>query len=332
MPAVAVRSLLRLPRPTLPRVDKKKLGQVAGVVCGAVFLVLAVRLLQRELRPEVWHEVPAALRALPVWRVALAVVGAVLAYVWLGGFDVLSARIAAKDVDVGHAVRTGFAGYALTHNFGLSALTGMALRLHRYRRRGLRGGDVARVFLGNVVTMWTGFALALGVTVAIWPSGVWHMSIAHERAIGVALVVVVAGWIAACFKGLPTLRFRGHEFRLPQGTQALAQVSVGVVHWVLSAVILWLLLPAGVSFSSVFGALCLAQIAVVVAHVPGGVGVLEGTLLLLLRGQVDPAALAAACVLYRFTYYLLPLGLSFLMMGVESIAARTQLKPLAVGA
>lgn len=326
MPAVAVRSL-HLARLSLSRVDKKKLTQAAGVVVGVVFLVLAVRLMQRELRPEVLHEVPAAVRALPAWRLALAVVGAVFAYVWLGGFDVLSARIANKNVDIGHAVRTGFAGYALTHNFGLSALTGMALRLHRYRRRGLRGGDVARVFLGNVVTMWTGFTLALGATVAIWPSGVWHMSRAHERMVGAALVVVVALWIGACFKGLPTLRFRGHEFRLPQGTQALAQVFVGVVHWLLSAVILWLLLPAGVSFASVFGALCLAQIAVVVAHVPGGVGVLEGTLLLLLRGQVDAASLAAACVLYRFAYYLLPLALSALMMGVERLAERPQLKP-----
>ena len=327
MPAVAVRSL-RLPHLTLPRVDKKKLTQVAGVAIGVVFLVLAARLVQRELQPEVLRQVPAALHALPGWRLALAVIGAVFAYVWLGGFDVLSARIAGARVDVGHAVRTGFASYALTHNFGFAAVTGMALRLHRYRRRGLRGGDVARVFLGNVVTMWTGFTLALGATVVVWPSGVWHMSPVHERLVGAALVVVVAIWIGLCFKGLPAMRFRGHEFRLPQGPQALAQLGAGVVHWSLSAVILWLLLPPGIAFAAVFGALCVAQIAVVVAHVPGGVGVLEGMLLLLLRGQVDPASLAAACVLYRLAYYLLPLGLTALMLGTESIVSRTQLKPV----
>ena len=108
----------------------------------------------------------------------------------------------------------------------------------------------------------------------------------------------------------------------------MAQLGAGVVHWSLSAVILWLLLPPGIAFAAVFGALCVAQIAVVVAHVPGGVGVLEGMLLLLLRGQVDPASLAAACVLYRLAYYLLPLGLTALMLGTESIVSRSQLKPV----
>jgi uncharacterized membrane protein YbhN (UPF0104 family) len=324
MAAAARLSHLALPTldPIARRRWRSRATQAFGAAVGVVFLVLAVRLLRSELKPEVWAQVPVALAALPVWRVGAAVVAAVAVYVGLGFFDLLAARIVGAPLSPSYAIRTGFMGYALTHNLGLSAFTGTALRLHRYRRRGVAGADVARLYVSNVVTMWLGFAMALGVVIVVAPTGLLPLSERAERFAGATLIAVAVGYVFLCSRHLKPLKVRGHAMALPRGTEAALQVSAGVLNWILAAAVLWLLVPPGPALAEVLTALCFGQVVVVVSHVPGGVGVLEGTLLLMLRGKVDPAALAAGVVLYRAVYYLLPLALACGIVVIEKVVQR----------
>jgi uncharacterized membrane protein YbhN (UPF0104 family) len=74
-----------------------------------------------------------------------------------------------------------------------------------------------------------------------------------------------------------------------------------------------------VEYSAVLGALLLAAVAGAVAHVPGGLGVLEAVFITMLSHRVGQAELLGALLAYRGVYYLAPLGVALcLYLAIES--------------
>ncbi len=326
--APALRSFLK-PFTDLQPTTRARIGQVIGAVVGLLFLVLAVRLLQHELSPEVRQRIPAALASLAWWQIGGAVVLSVIVHCWLGLFDHLALRtIGLTNVPVMVAMRTGFIAYSFVHNIGLSALTGNVIRMKRYAAHQVRPASVVKIFVCLIFTMWIGWTVAFGASIVVWPTGLLPMGIGVERAVGVAMLVVVVAYLAVCRFG--PARFRGDDapLKLPSGHHAVLQVAMGTVNWMATALVLWLVLPASAAYHEVLAALCMVQVVVIASHVPGGVGVLEGTLLVLLGDRVDPAGLAAGVVLFRAIYFLLPFALSLVLLLAEQIFKR--LRPATV--
>src|SRR5438105_13263645 len=98
---------------------------------------------------------------------------------------------------------------------------------------------------------------------------------------------------------------------------AIAQLLVAVVDWVAAGAVLYVLLPPGyhLSFLPVLAVLLRAQFAGILSHVPGGLGVFEAIVVLLLRPYVPAASIVGSLLAYRAIYYLMPLviALSFLI-------------------
>jgi len=321
MPA-ALRSFLK-PWTDLQPTTRARIGQVAGAVVGVLFLVLAVRLLRHELSPDVLARIPAAVASLQWWQIGGAVVVSVLVHLWLGLFDKLGlSTLGITNVPTKAAVRTGFIAYSFVHNIGLSALTGNVIRMKRYAAYNVRPASVAKLFVCLIATMWIGFTVAFGASILVWPTGLLPMSIGVERALGIAMLAVVAGYILLCRFGPARLRRDDATLKLPDARHATAQVAMGTINWAATAFVLWLVLPESAAYHDVLAALCMAQVVVIASHVPGGVGVLEGTLLVLLGDRVDPAGLAAGVVLFRAIYFLLPFVISIAVLIGEQVWRR----------
>ncbi len=71
-----------------------------------------------------------------------------------------------------------------------------------------------------------------------------------------------------------------------------------------------------------FGIYLLAQLAGVVSNVPGGLGVFETVILLLLKSFISSATLFGALLAYRAIYYLLPLCIAVLLLGIYELRQR----------
>ena len=307
---------------------RSRIGQLIGLVVGVLFLVLAVRLLSQELSPETLRRIPAAVGALAWWQIGGAVVVSVLVHLWLGAFDTLGlATLGIKNVPARASVRTGFIAYTVVHNIGLSALTGNIVRMKRYGGFGIKPSSVAKLFVCLIATMWLGFTVAFGVSLVVDPTGLLPIQIGLERALGAAMLSLVAVYVLLCFFGPARFRKADATLKLPAGRYAIAQVAMGTMNWTVTAFVLWLLLPAGAAYHEVLAALCMAQVVVLASHVPGGVGVLEGAMLVLLGDRVDAAGLAAGVVLFRAIYYLLPFLISLLVLVGEQIARRLRRRP-----
>ena len=111
------------------------------------------------------------------------------------------------------------------------------------------------------------------------------------------------------------MRIFKKEFALPTLPIALAQTAVACADLLVAAACLYVLLPehSTLTFADFLPNYLLAQVAVVLTHVPGGVGVLELILMHIIHG-VNPKRLFGAILVFRVLYYLVPLLISLVML------------------
>ena len=123
----------------------------------------------------------------------------------------------------------------------------------------------------------------------------------------------MVAYLAASAMRRTPLRLGGLTLPMPSATIAGAQLALSSTDWLLAALALYVLLPAGAPpLPSFVSAFLVAILVGMVSHVPGGLGVFEGLMVVLLRPWLPAAALLPVFVVYRVVYYLLPLVLALL--------------------
>ncbi|HVQ15094.1 MAG TPA: bifunctional lysylphosphatidylglycerol flippase/synthetase MprF, partial [Vicinamibacterales bacterium] len=137
------------------------------------------------------------------------------------------------------------------------------------------------------------------------------------------LVALSSGYVVMAWAHTGPIRLWAFELPPPTVRLALAQVVTSVVDWALAGAVLFVLLPEqSAPFLAVLGAFLTAQIIGLVSHVPGGVGVFEGTMVLLLKPFVSSAELLPSLVAYRAIYYLLPLVVALIALVADEAYLR----------
>jgi phosphatidylglycerol lysyltransferase len=295
---------------------------MAGAAVGLLLFALALGLLTHELRQYHWHDVVAALRALPPVRLAAAAALTALNYLALTGYDVLGLRLVGRALPYGRTAFASFVSYVVAHNVGASFLGGAAMRLHLYSGWGLSAREVAGVIASNAVTFWLGVLVLLGLALLVSPSLVTlaaPIPAGAARLLGAACLAAAGAYVLLAARRTAPLGWRRWQLPVPPARVALAQVGLSTADWILAASVLFVLLPPGlVPFPQCVAVFVLAQVAGVVSHVPAGLGVFELVMLHLVPMETGGAAVLAALVAYRLVYYLVPLiGAAGLLVGRE---------------
>lgn len=95
---------------------------------------------------------------------------------------------------------------------------------------------------------------------------------------------------------------------LPSGPLVLGQLCLSVAEVAFAGSVLYVLLPGmDVTWLPFITLYCLAIVAGVISHVPGGFGVFESVMLFLLADRMPAESITAGLVAYRAIYNLLPL-------------------------
>ena len=98
---------------------------------------------------------------------------------------------------------------------------------------------------------------------------------------------------------------------------------MSAIEWALAGAVLYVLLPpSGLSFLQFLGAFLIAILLGMASHVPGGVGVFEGLMVLLLKPYLTSGQLLPALVVYRAVYYLLPLAVALIGLVTDEVRQR----------
>lgn len=292
--------------------------RLVPILALALFCV-AIWLLHGALASVRYQDVMAALSALTRGQVTAAAVLTVLGYLGLTGYDVLALRYIDKSVALRRTLVTSFVASAVGHTLGQSWLTGGSVRYRLYTAFGLSAANVAAVVAFCAFTFWLGFLALGGVVFLLAPPAV-----PPEVPLPAWTVPAVgAGGLAAAlaYLGLGALRrvplcVGGLAFRVPPWPQRAGQVAVAVVDLLFASATLYVLLPAGVavSYPAFVGIYLLATVTGIASQVPGGLGVVEGVVVLAAGGEAPASAVVGSLVAFRAIYHLAPLTLAALLL------------------
>jgi phosphatidylglycerol lysyltransferase len=279
---------------------------VAAVLALAAlgFLALDHLLVETRLR-----DIRAALHALALRDIVLAVALTAASYAALTLYDVLALRAIGRPLPYRTAAFASFTSYTLSHNLGLALLTGGSARYRVYSAAGLSVSDVARVVAIASMTFWGGVLTLAGAMLAWRPEALAiGVGAGLLRGTGIIVLIAIASLLLWSADGKRQLRLLGWTLPLPGGGQSLAQIGVAAFDLAVASAALFVLVP-GVHadmWPAFFVGYTLAIIAVLITHVPGGIGIFEAVMLAALPTTGRPQLIAALLV-YRLIYYIAPL-------------------------
>lgn len=302
-----------------PRSLRRHLAAIIPVVLFAAAIV-ALHRVGGEFHLQ---DVLAEFASIEAWQIAAAMALAAGSYVALTGYESLALRYVGRSLPWRQYGLTSFVSYAVGHNVGVAALSGGAVRYRMYSPLGLGAADIARIVGFCTLTFGLGMTTLAGVSLvshAGEAASLLHAPAALSTSLGVAMLSAVSLYLLACAYVRTPLSWRGWTVPLPAGRIAIRQVAIASVDLVLASATLYVLLPQSVnlSFLTFAGLYMVALAAGLLSAVPGGIGVFESVLVLLLP-EVPTASLLGALLGYRLVYYALPFVVAVLVLSLHEL-------------
>ena len=282
-----------------------------------VLIVIAAFVLWRAIHGLSPGQILAAVARWSPGRIATALGLVACGYGLLATNEQFALRWAGARVPLRDGLLASFITYAFANNLGMGVLMGGALRAGVYTRHDVGLTQVAQLTFYGLVTFSMGAAALCGFSFLTAPGAAFTALALSEpvgRAIGWLLAAAPCAYILACLVIRHSITVFGRTIQLPGPLLALAQLAFGICDVGVNAAIVWTLLgSAAPRYATFLGGYLVSVVAGLASGVPGGVGVFESVMLILLPG-VDRASMTAALLGYRLFFYLAPLSIAALAL------------------
>jgi phosphatidylglycerol lysyltransferase len=299
-----------------------RLRRALPPLVGLALFVVALRVLHAELHATSWRDLSADIHNTGGQQLLFAVLLTALNYALLTGYDFLGCASLGLRLPAREIARTSFLAYGIANTVGGLALAGYSVRYRFYTRSGLSLGDLSRLALSYSVTFWLGLLTLGGISLAIDPlpavrglPASWAL-----RTVGCLLAAAPLAYLVAAALRREPIRIRRFAVPLPPLRLAIAQLALSCAEWILFASVLYVLLPPSeLSFLTFLGAFLAAVLLGLVSHVPAGLGVFEGLMVLLLHPYLSSQQLIPAFVVFRTVYYLCPFLIALVLLVADEL-------------
>jgi phosphatidylglycerol lysyltransferase len=311
---------------TKPALYATLLRRAGGPLLSLLLLCLALWALHAMATEVTYRQIGAYVHGLPNADIALAIVltGAGFAvmtlYDWFG-LASIGRRLPPQRVGF-----ISFISYAFSNALGMSLLVSGSIRYRFYVQAGLSTGEVARVVLYTTLSFWLGLAALTGVTLLIVPIPPDVPFSGLRIPLAILLTLVPLAWFAAAALVRRPIRLGRWAFNTPTPQVAARQILIGALDWGLASGVLYVLMPQEIvgGFGHFLAIFVLAQMAGLISHVPGGLGVFEAVMLAGFGATGNhglEAPILGSLTAFRLVYYLLPLGVATVMVIWREIRA-----------
>jgi len=293
------------------------------VVISLVILAMALRALSAEFSTHGYAAIRQAFRDISLGQVVLTLVLGLSSYACLVLFDAIGLHRSGRQLHPARIAITAFLAHTVGQTLGFAALTGGAVRLRGYGKVGLNLGEIGQVVLVSTLGFAFGAWVLLGLALLLEPAAAalaLPLRVGAVQAAGAVLLVGFGVMLVAVGRRGRTLRIGTHALWLPDYRTVLGVTVLSVIELGLASGALYVLLPPipNTDYIGFVGLYLVAVVAGLLSTVPAGLGVFEWSLLKLLPG-VAPAALLAAALVYRITYYVFPMLLALLMAAATGL-------------
>ncbi|WP_454834089.1 bifunctional lysylphosphatidylglycerol flippase/synthetase MprF [Pseudomonas lini] len=243
----------------------------------------------------------------------------VIGFIILLGYEWSASRYAGVTLAPRRLALGGFTAFAIGNAIGLSLLSGGSVRYRLYARHGVGASEVAHMTLFASLSLGCALPpLAALATLSNLPAASAALGFSETLLGAIAVAVLLLSTVLAIGiyrRRLPEqpypdnllVKVGRRTLRLPGRRLTFLQLVITALDVAAAATVLYLLLPEAPPFGAFLLVYLLALAAGVLSHVPGGVGVFEAILLAAFADKFGAAPLAAALLLYRLIYVVLPL-------------------------
>jgi len=239
-------------------------------------------------------------------------------------YDFFALRtIGRRDVPYRVAALAGVTSYVIGHNLGAAVLTGGAVRYRIYSGYGLSVIEVAKIAFVTGLTFWLGNVFLLGAGVAWAPeaaSAISQLPPWINRTISLAGLALIAGYLLWLIPRQRVVGRGGARIVLPDARLTLLQIAIGVLDLWFAALAMYTLLPSTpqIDFIPMMVTFVVATLLGFISHAPGSIGVLDAAMLVGLP-EFEKGQLLASLLIFRALYFLLPLALAILILGIREV-------------
>jgi phosphatidylglycerol lysyltransferase len=287
-----------------------------------ILFTLAVWTFHSVLRNYTLVDIKNAIIALPADKILLSVFLTVLSYLTLAGYEILAFYYAGQKPQPMRILVASFLSYAFANNTGSwSIIASSSVRYRLYGGWGLTADVISRIISFCMGAFSLGFLLLAGLSFVLHPlslpDSIHLPGSLPLRALGLLFCALVAGYILLVIAWKKPLRFRKWQIPLPTPILAMGQISVAAFDLLCAGTALYVLLGTGSSLTLPVFMECylLALLAGLISTIPGGLGIFEAVMLLLLADYLPHPAIVGALLAYRVIYYLLPLAVATVLLG-----------------
>lgn len=283
------------------------------------------------------------------WIIA-AVVLTVLNYGVLVCYDYLAFRFARVRISLARVAFAAVTTYAFSYNFG-ATVAGVPLRYRLYSSWKIPLAKIVQLMVILAFTFWFGVFALSGTLFVCSPLRIpdeklrsictkmvtdWKL---HESAVkwfaylfsdsrpfGLVLLTLAAAYVGTSLLHRGSLKIFRWTLPVPPPRLTLYQIGIASADMLVAASVFYVLCPpVQGGYRTVLEVYLVAYVLNVLSHVPGGWGVIEAVITLLL-GLYDPAVniprVFAAIVVFRVVYFLLPLLVGAVLLGWHEYALR----------
>ncbi len=290
-----------------------------------IFIVVAL-IIRRALADVSLAELLAELDHLSQTRIIVAVLCTIGGYAALVGYDWGALRYLQRYLPLPLLALSSFCGCAVSNTAGWNLLTGTSVRYRFYAPHGLTLVDATSVTLIAALGYAFGMIVVGATALVCYPellTGYTGIPPSWPRSIGVGMLAAAAAFVALAFMRKQPIVLGRRKLRLPSGEIALSQLFFSVLDIFFTGACLYILLPEPPLPLLSFLAINAIGIALgMLSHIPGGLGVFEGIVLLTLEGSIPPESIAAGLIVFRGIYYLAPLCIAGLILAIREVWER----------
>lgn len=303
---------------------KKRLGSYFGFAVAAFLLIVSSAILHEQIKNYRLADIQRSFSNISSIQIAASLGFTVLGYAAIASYDAQALRYLQQPLSYRRTAIANFISTALSNTIGFAVLTGGAVRLHMYSAWGISPVKTAEVVAFSSFTYWLGLFSLGSLNFLISPLAIprdLHLPLVTTRPLGGLFLFLIGSYLLCSAFIRRSFKLGKREFQLPNLLITLAQTALSSLDWGMAAAVLYVLLPTqDISYFSFLNVYLLAITAGTLSNVPGGAGIFETVIVLLLVGKVSGETVVASLLAYRVIYYLLPFGLAVgLLLYQESI-------------
>lgn len=311
----------------------KKFIKILIAPLGIIIFIVAITLLSHEMKNYSYQQIIDTIKAIPSFKVIIALVLALSYYLILSGYDVIAFNFIRVPLKFKNVVFTCFISNALGNNTGYSMLFGGSIRYRLYSLYNVSMLNVTKVLFFSSATIWFGLLILGGLVFTFSPVefSSHKFFFISSRPLGFLFLTIVTIYsLLSIFKSKP-LKFFKWTVTFPSIKITLWQMLLATTDWILASCTLYILLPPDtISYITLLQIFLVAQMLGILSQVPGGMGVFETAIVMMLPSETASATVMGALLAYRAIFYFFPLGIALVLLAShEFFRARKRFRILA---